>query len=155
MSYKRNVYFYNSDANTFTLIFTEPNTDIIENIINPIDTLPAKAKFTGDYIKDKKNFISVRDGRNASEILFFIHFETEDNCTGELKGTAKFVSPTIARYKEPNNPCALELSFVNNRAAMKETGGCGSYRDIKCFFEGSFRRRARNSGTRPGKSTSL
>jgi hypothetical protein len=142
-TYKRNVYFYNSNANTFTLIFTEPNTDIIENIINPIDSMPAKGKFAGDYMKDKKNFISVRDGRNAAEIMFFIHFETEDNCTGELKGTAKFVSPTTARYKEPNNPCALELSFVNNRASMKETGGCGGYRDIKCFFEGSFPKKAK------------
>ncbi len=136
-SFKRNVYIYNSSANEFTLILTEPNEEIIENVINPIDTLPARNKFSGDYVKDKKNFISVRDGRRATEPVVFVHFEKSD-CRGELKGTARFVSATMAVFQESGNPCTLEFSFSNNRVVMKETGGCGTYRDIKCFFEGSY-----------------
>ncbi len=141
ITYKRNVYFYNSSANTFTLIFTEPNEEMIQNIINPIESLPRKNRFAGDYIRDRRNFISVRDGKNPSEVLFFIHFETPDNCTGELKGNARFISPAIARYQEHNNPCSVELIFTNSRVSMKETGGCGTFRDIKCFFDGSFPRK--------------
>lgn len=137
ITFKRNVYIYNSGANEFTLIFTEPNEDIIENVINPIDTLPVKNKFSGDYVKDKKNFIAVRDGKRATEPLFFVHFEKGD-CQGELKGTARFISPTVAVFQEGGNPCTLEFNFSTNRVVMKETGGCGSYRGIKCFFEGSY-----------------
>lgn len=136
-AFKRNVYIYNSGANEFTLILTEPNEEIIENVINPIDTLPAKNKFSGDYVKDKKNFIAVRDGRRPTEPFIFIHFEKSD-CRGELKGTARFVSASVAVFQESGNPCTLEFNFSNNRVVMKETGGCGAYRDIKCFFEGTY-----------------
>lgn len=136
-TFKRNVYIFNSSANEFTLILTEPNEEIIANVINPIDTLPAKNKYSGDYVKDKKNFIAVRDGKRASEPQFFVHFEKGD-CRGELKGTARFVSPTVAVFQEGGNPCTLEFNFSTSRVVMKETGGCGSYRDIKCFFEGSY-----------------
>jgi len=139
VSFKRNIYFYDRNSNGFTLIVTEPNEDIIQEVINPIDTLPARSKFAGDYVQNAKNFISVRDGRNASEIIFFVHFEKDNGeCTGELKGTARFVKPGIAIYNKGDNPCVLELTFSGSKATMKEKGGCGSYRDIKCFFEGSF-----------------
>lgn len=137
VAFKRNVYFYNNAANEFTLILSEPNEEIIENVVNPIDTFPAKNKFSGDYVKDKKNFISFRDGKRSSESPFFVHFEKGD-CRGELKGMARFVSNTVAVYQEGGNPCTLEFNFAANRITMKETGGCGSYRDIKCFFEGSY-----------------
>jgi hypothetical protein len=137
VAFKRNVYFYNNAANEFTLILSEPNADIIENVINPIDTLPAKNKFSGDYVKDKKNFIAFRDGKRAAEPLFFVHFEKGD-CQGELKGVARFVSGNVAVYQEGSNPCTIEFNFSANRITMKETGGCGAYRDIKCFFEGSY-----------------
>jgi hypothetical protein len=137
--FKRNIYFYDRNSDNFTLIVTEPNEDIIQEVINPIDTLPAKNKFAGDYVQNAKNFISVRDGKNASEIIFFVHFEKDNGeCTGELKGTARFVKPGIAVYSKSDNPCVLELTFSGSKATMKEKGGCGSYRDIKCFFEGSF-----------------
>jgi hypothetical protein len=137
--YKRNVYVYNNAANDFTLILTEPNEEMIADIINPIDTLPKKNKISGDYIKDKENFISVRDGKNASEILFFVHFEKDNaECVGELKGTARLLSATKAHYKENGNPCTIEFTFSGSTVVMKEIEGCGSYRDIKCFFEGKF-----------------
>lgn len=137
--YKRNVFVYNSGANDFTLILTEPNEEMIANIINPIDTMPKKNKYSGDYVRNKQNFISVRDGRTASEISFFVHFEKDDPaCVGELKGIAKMISPTKAHYKENGNPCTVEFTFSATTAVMKEIEGCGSYRDIKCFFEGRF-----------------
>jgi hypothetical protein len=136
-SFKRNVYIYNSGANEFTLILTEPNEEIIENVINPIDTFPTKNKFSGDYVKDKKNFIAVRDGRHANEPMIFVHFEKND-CRGELKGAARLVSANTAIFKESGNPCELEFTFTNSQVVMKETGGCGSYRDFKCFFEGTY-----------------
>lgn len=150
VSFKRNVYIYNSASAEFTLILTEPNVEIIENIINPIDTLPQKHKYTGDYRVNKKNFISFRDGRNTSEILFFVHFEKDrGECVGELKGTAKFVSSKTAVYQESGNPCRLEFEFGSTSVTMKEEG-CGSYRDIRCFFEGSYPRVKKKPGKKAG-----
>jgi hypothetical protein len=138
-SFKRNVYIYNSASNDFTLILTEPNEELNEDVLNPIDTLSQKNKYTGDYPANKKNFISFRDGKNSSEILFFTHFEKgKGDCVGELKGTARFVSSKKAVYKEAGNPCTLEFTFSPSSVYMKEVEGCGSYRDIRCFFEGTY-----------------
>lgn len=141
--FKRNVYIFNNTTNQFMLIMTEPNEEMIEKVINPIDTLPRKHKFAGDYVKDSKNFISFRDGKRAGELVFFVHFEKDNGtCKGELKGSAILGQKNVARFTDSGNPCALEFSFEGNLVAMKETGGCGKYRDIKCFFEGSFRKKA-------------
>lgn len=138
-AFKRNVYIYNSASNDFTLILTEPNEELNEDVLNPIDTLSQKNKYTGDYPANKKNFISFRDGKNSSEILFFTHFEkSKGECVGELKGTAHFVSSKKAVYKEAGNPCTLEFTFSPASVYMKEVEGCGSYRDIRCFFEGTY-----------------
>jgi hypothetical protein len=139
VDFKRNVYIYNDASNEFTLILTEPNEEIIEDIINPIDTLSQKNKYTGDYVVNKKNYISFRDARRTSDILFFTHFEKDKGeCVGELKGTARFVSAKTARYKESGNPCTLEFTFGTSSVKMKEVEGCGSYRGIKCFFDGTY-----------------
>lgn len=141
--FKRNVYIFNSTTNQFMLIMTEPNEEMIEKVINPIDTLARKNKWTGDYVKDPKNFISFRDGKRAGELLFFVHFEKDNGtCKGELKGSALPGAKNTATFTDSGNPCSLEFSFEGNVVTMKETGGCGKYRDIKCFFEGSFRKKA-------------
>jgi len=146
LNFKKNVYIYNSASNDFTLILTEPNVEIMEEVINPIDTLSQKNKYTGDYLVSKKNFISFRDGRNASEILFFTHFEkNKGECIGELKGTARFVSSKVARYKESGNPCTLEFTFTSSGVSMKEVEGCGTYRNIQCFFEGTYPKKKKKS----------
>jgi len=52
--YSRRVYVYN-DVGVFSLILTESNETkpkSIQVVVNPIDTLPRKHKFTGDYIQD-------------------------------------------------------------------------------------------------------
>lgn len=153
ISYKRNIYIYNAEAQNFTLIMTEPNEDIIEEVINPIDTLPSKQKISGNYVKNKRNFISFRDGKKATEFLFFVHFEKENaSCVGELKGIARQTNKNTLQYQEPGNTCALEFKFEGNEVTMKETGGCGAYRDIKCFFEGSYPKKAEPKPARKKRS---
>jgi hypothetical protein len=137
--FKRNIYFYDRNGDNFTLIVTEPNEDIIHDVLNPIDTMAANHKYSGDYVENKRNYISVRDGKNASEIVFFVHFEkNEGKCIGEIKGSARFISPNVAQYVKSDNPCQLELLFAGSKITMKEKGGCGAYRDIQCFFNGSY-----------------
>ena len=140
--YRRSVYVFN-DAGVFTLILTESNEAKPKNVqvvINPIDTLSRKHKFTGDYIQDKRNFISVRDGKNASYVLFFVHFEKDNGeCKGELKGEAKFISARNSAISDQMViPVSLEFYFKESSVRMKELEGCGNHRDIKCFFEGSY-----------------
>jgi hypothetical protein len=141
--YHKDAYVFNEDTGLL-LILTESNEtkNKIPPVYNPIDTLARKHKFSGDYAQDKRNVVAIRDGRDPSRFLFFIHFEKEDGtCNGELKGEAKFVSPGIARYRSYSDPCAIEFSFGSDGVSVKETGGCGVHRDIKCFFEGYYERR--------------
>ncbi len=136
-------YVY-ADASGFNLILTESdeNRNRVLPVYDPIDTLPRKHKFSGDYAQDKRNIVAIRDGREAGRFYFFVHFEKDNGeCKGELKGEAKFVSPGIARYRAYSDPCAVEFSFDDGGVSMKEMGGCGVHRDIKCFFEGYFQRR--------------
>lgn len=138
--FKRSVYVFNEEG-AFTLIMTESNEQKsgLAQIYNPIDTLPHKHKFTGDYIQDKRNFISVRDGRSNSMVRFFVHFEKEKgSCIGELKGEARFISPTVARYSSNGDPCSIQFTFSDKNIRMKELEGCGSHRGIRCYFEGVY-----------------
>lgn len=138
--YKKDAYVYNS-AGVFTLILTESNdvVNTVQAVINPIDTLPKKNKLSGDYIIDSRNFVSIRDGRKSGTILFFIHFEKgKGSCKGEVKGEAVLAGPSRAIYRQSNGPCIIEFNFGTGRVSIKETGPCGTFRDIKCFFEGSF-----------------
>jgi hypothetical protein len=149
----RMVYVYNAEG-AFTLIMRESNEGKprIAPIYNPIDTLAHKHKFTGDYIEDKRNFISFRDGKNNSVIRFFVHFEKDNgNCKGELKGEARFVTSTVARYIANGDPCSVEFSFSEKNVRMKELEGCGSHRDIRCYFDGVYPRH-RQVPTKPIKT---
>ncbi len=140
VSEAKNVYILNSELQAFSLIMTDKGIESQEQeIINPIDTLSRKSKLSGDYIRSKRNFISIRDGNNSSTILFFIHFEKDNGeCSGELKGEAVMQGAKTALFRASGNPCVLELSFSGNTVSMKEQAACGSYRDIKCFFDGSY-----------------
>jgi hypothetical protein len=143
LGYKKDAYVYNN-VGVFTLIMTESNEDLGAGaeIINPLDSLPRKNKFSGDYFVDNKNFVSVRDGQRASQLRFFIHFEkSKGSCKGELRGEATLTKPNVALYRESGDPCVLEFSFGTNAVTMTEVEGCGNYRDIKCFFEGTYPRK--------------
>jgi hypothetical protein len=142
--YKKSVYVFNEDSGSFTLIMTESNEEQSQPqpVYNPIDTFPHKHKFTGDYVQDKRNFISIRDGRNNNVIRFFVHFEKEKGtCVGELKGEARFVSANAARYSANGDPCSLLFTFTDRNVRMKELEGCGNHRGIRCYFEGVYNKR--------------
>jgi hypothetical protein len=150
--YKKEAYVFNS-AGVFTLILTESNEPKSSSalVYNPIDTLPHKHKFSGDYVEDKRNFVSVRDWKDGSRMQFFVHFEKDQGtCKGELKGEAKFVGTNIARYKTNGDGCVMEFAFSASQVRIKELEGCGNHRDIKCFFEGSFEKR-KEVKTKPGR----
>lgn len=139
---KENNFFLDNSGQFRTAVIIS-NKDLSNEVPeNPIDTLSRKNKFSADYLQNKKNIVSVRDGRTAKECLFFIHFSKQDGeCTGELKGKAEFVSNTKARFMDKNGPCVIEFTFTNSSVAIKEAGGCGSYRGITCFYEGSYARK--------------
>ncbi len=137
--FKKDTYVYNDGA--FMMILTESNEVASKNkaVLNPVDTLQHKHKFSGDYYQDKLNFISVRDGKDASHIIIFVHFEKNNgDCKGELKGDAKIISPFVAQYSSSGDPCLVNFTFNDNKIVMKELEGCGNHRDIKCFFEGVY-----------------
>ena len=143
LGYKKAAYVFNN-IGVFTLILTESNDDLASTgeVINPLDTLPRRNRLAGDYIVDKRNFISIRDGRNPNQLRFFIHFEkAKGTCKGELRADAIIERPNVAVYRESGDPCVLEFNFTNSSVSIKELEGCGNYRDIKCFFEGSYPRK--------------
>lgn len=144
--YTKNVYVYNN-VGVFTLILTESN-EVPENneIFNPIDSLAMTFSVSGNYLKDKRNFVTIRDGGKPSRLLFFIHFEKSNgDCIGELKGEADLVQPTLARYTAPGDPCSLEFKFDGNKVTLTELSGCGNHRGIRCFFNDSYVRKITKS----------
>ena len=147
----REVYVFNADAKNFMLIMTDALDDRVREVINPIDTLGRKNKFSADYIKDKMNIVSIRDGNKPDKIYFFIHFDKNNGeCTGELKGTASFTKPNIAIYRQPGDACELQFVFTSSAVSLKEMEPCGSHRGVKCSFEGSYPRKkeAKKKSTR-------
>jgi hypothetical protein len=137
--YNKSVYVYNS-AGVFTLILTESNETVeVKDVYNPIDTLPRKNVHSGNYLKDKKNFITVRDTDKPNRLLFFIHMEMNNgDCVGELKGELDLVKPNIALYQKADDHCAIEFSFTANSITIRELEACGNHRGIKCVFSGTF-----------------
>lgn len=134
----KDVYVYNKDAKQFTLIMTDPLDDKSLELINPIDTLSKQHKLAGDYVKDKRNIVSIRDGRSENTLTVFIHIEKDKDCTGEIKGDVALTSPTTAVYRQSGDPCILQLTFTKSSVKLTEVEGCGSRRGLECRFEGSF-----------------
>ncbi len=137
--YTRVGWAYNTSG--FMVVVNETNEDIKKNntILNPIDTLPRKNKWSGNYVQDAKNFISIRDGKNANTYLFFIHFEKNaGDCIGELKGDLQIKNLNTAIYSNNGDPCVIDFSFLDNKVVVKEKGSCGNHRGIKCFFDDEY-----------------
>src|SRR5688572_8708281 len=121
------VFVLNNDAKSFMLIMTDALDDKVTELINPIDTLSRRQKFTADYGSGKMNLVSIRDGRKSDRLSFFIHFEKDrGQCTGELKGEAIIKSPTVAEYRESGDPCVMRFNFTSSSVTIKELEGCGS-----------------------------
>jgi hypothetical protein len=140
--YNKSVYVYNT-AGVFTLILTESNETVeAKEVYNPIDTLPRKQALSGNYVKDKKNFVSIRDGRRAGQYLFFVHMEKNGgDCTGELKGELDMIKSNLGQYRRADDHCVLEFSFTAGSVTMRELEACGNHRGIKCVFDGTYRKR--------------
>jgi hypothetical protein len=133
------IYYFDASGRPIMAV-TNTNEDLSNEILgNPIDTLSRRNKFAGDYSTDKKNLVSIRDGRTEKSLNFFIHFsKRQGSCVGELKGEADWVNKNLAVFRDGKSPCVIEFRFTNKQVQIKETNGCGSYRDIKCAFEGSY-----------------
>ena len=138
----KEVYIYNNEAGQFLLIMMDPIDDRVQEVINPIDTLAKKNKFSADYIKDKMNIVSIRDNSKPGRINFFIHIDRNNGqCTGELKGEASFSSAHVAVYKQLGDVCSLQFNFSSSSVTVKELEACGAHRGTKCSFDGSFPRK--------------
>ncbi|HEY2720218.1 MAG TPA: hypothetical protein VGI82_00750 [Chitinophagaceae bacterium] len=134
----KNVYVLNEPARSFLLIMTDALDEQKVELINPIESLPRKSKYSGDYEKDKWNLVSVRDDKKQGRIAFFVHFEKKNNCTGEIRGEASFTSANMAVYRGGSDFCVLQFSFTSSSVTMTELEGCGSHRGVECVFEGTF-----------------
>lgn len=134
----KEVFIHSAEAGGFMLIMTDALDDRMREIINPIDTFSKKNKYSGDYIKDKTNMVSIRDAR-PGRFNFYIHInKLEGTCTGELKGEAIYKSANLGIYQQPGDPCSLQFSFTNNSINIKELQACGNRRGVKCSFDGYF-----------------
>lgn len=123
----------------FRLIYFDSNIKPEQKaILNPIDTLPTVNKNSGDYARDKKNFISLRDFGNPTKYQFFMHFEKKDGtCVGELKGILNFIK-NQATYSEKGDPCTIQFTIIGNSIKIKEDGNCGNHRNMTCYFNDSY-----------------
>lgn len=135
------IYYLNNQGQP-VLAVTNTNEDLSDEIRgNPIDTLPRTHPHSADYSSDSKNLISVRDGKRKGTFEFFIHFSKQKGqCIGELKGTGEWVDAHKGIFRDTNSPCTIEFYFTRNSVRISEADGCGGYRDITCFFEGSYPR---------------
>jgi len=151
----KEAYSYDREIGQFILIMTDPLDDRVQEVINPIDTLPKKNRFSADYVKDKMNIVSIRDDRKAGKLNFFIHFDKNNGeCSGELKGIATMTSANTAVYSQPGDACSLQFNFSQSSVSLKELEACGAHRGVKCSFDGSFPRKKEVKPKTPAKRSS-
>jgi hypothetical protein len=126
--------------NNFRLIYFDSNKKPeSKTIINPLDTLATSYVYSGDYARDAKNFISLRDFTGvANKYQFFMHFEKkEGSCVGELKGLLNF-NKNQATYTEKGDPCIIHFTISGQVIKIKEDGNCGNHRNMTCYFNDSY-----------------
>jgi len=138
----KDAYEYDAASRRFNLILTNPLNNGAAEVINPIDTFARRHKLAADYVKDKKNYVSVRDGRHPNQLLVFIHLDKNAGaCTGELKGDLLMTSANTGIYRQGGDPCVLSFRFTPSSLVVKEDEGCGSHRGLDCSFDGTFTRK--------------
>lgn len=127
---------------SMVLIVSNSNEPVNDGgIVNPIDTLPRKQKFSADYTAGEGNLVSIRDGEMAKEFQFYIVLSKDKGaCVGELDGTGRFTSATTGQYRDKNSSCIVEFKFSAGRVNISETN-CGAYRGITCKFEGNYNKK--------------
>jgi hypothetical protein len=149
----REVFTLSPESREFTLVMTDALEDRPTELINPIDTFSRKNKLSGDYTTGKMNLVSIRDGRKADRLSFFIHFEKNNGeCSGELKGEARIRSATTAEYRQDGDPCVLKFNFTSNAVTLTEVEGCGAHRGLRCSFNGRYPvKKVSRPATKPAK----
>lgn len=137
--YTNHSYYYTT-AGEFMLAAIDTNEKPSEEkLVNPIDTLPRKMKYCGDYILNKLNIVSVRDGRNEKERTVFISLNKNDgDCSGEVKGTMARVKDDTFRFSAPGDPCSIDLVFSARGVSISEVSGCGNHRGMSCSYSGHY-----------------
>jgi len=155
--FNRNIYAYNN-VGIFTTVLTETNDQQRgeAGILNPFDTFPKLYKYSGDYRKNEKNVVYIRDGKTPDTYLFFVHFDNEDEeeqCGGELKGQFTMNTEKTGVYSGNGDPCGIDFSFKGNGVQVKENGSCGNYRGIRCFFNDTYTKKKEAKTSSKKKST--
>jgi hypothetical protein len=130
-----------ADGKTTLIMTNSSGAAPAGQIFNPIDTLSHKHKLSGDYEAGETSLVSIRDGNDAKSFLFFITFSKESGCKGELSGTGHFTGTNKGEYKDKETDCGIAFQFSGGHLSIKEIGGCGAYRGVRCFFEGSFNKK--------------
>lgn len=136
------VYAYNN-AGLFMVILKDGlQRGEVLPILNPVDTLPATSKFSGNYLKDSRNFISIRDGKTANDFVFFINMDkgATTDCQFELKGAAVFVTKDSAVYSSKSDPCKIGFKFGTSNIQITEITVCGNQRPADCSFNATYRK---------------
>lgn len=142
-SYTKNGYAYSREAGGFMEVMNDSNEDVNKNkeILNPIDTFSTNNKYSGNYVQNAKNFISVRDGSSANNYVFFLHSEKGDgSCKGELKGQLTMVDDKTAVFQQSGDPCVIDFTFSSNNVKVKERGSCGNHRGMTCLFNDTYKK---------------
>ena len=135
----KEVVAYDSKEKAFSLIMLDLLNEEVNEIVSPIDTFPKTHKLAGDYYINKKNIISVRDGRYPNQVLVYVHTENKaGDCKGELRGEFLMTGANTAVYRQGGDPCVLNLTFKGNTVSIAEETGCGNYRGLDCPIEGTF-----------------
>lgn len=139
----QDVYVLNAGAGQFTLVMTDSLGDAVSELINPIDTLPRKHKFSADYGNGKSNLISIRDGLKPGRLSFFVYIgDVAKDCNGELKGELMFTNNDTAEYRQGGDPCVIRFIFTKNNVTLTEVEGCGSrLGNLQCSFNGVYPRK--------------
>ena len=137
LTYEKKGWAYTD--NSFRLIYFDSNKKPeTKKVLNPLDSMPMNYTFSGDYARDAKNFISIRDYSTAGKYQFFLHFEKKDgSCVGELKGLLTFTK-NKATYTEKGDPCIINFTIQGNVINIKEDGNCGNHRNMTCYFNDSY-----------------
>jgi hypothetical protein len=134
----KDVFVLNTAAKNFMLIMTVGLDPKSIELTNPIDTLPAKSKFAGDYLQDANNLVSIRDDKRPNHVRFFVHLEKNDGqCTAELKGEATMAGASQAVYHALGDACNLQFQFTSSTVTLTEQN-CGAHRGVDCLFEGRY-----------------
>jgi hypothetical protein len=108
----------------------------------PVKQSPA-ANFSGTY---RQSFSTVRVKDNGGEfgtMNFTIKASSGQN-QGEISGTARWTSETVAEYEEYieayQETCRLKFIFAGRTVTVEQTDGCRYYAGNNVSFDGKYRR---------------